>query len=70
METPRLATSWFELYENFGARRGNGCSVKHVGTFHSLKSGEEGILTTGTKHVDCVVALVGEAKLVGNGERF
>jgi hypothetical protein len=70
MKTPRLAMSWFEVYKNFGARRGNGYSIKQVGTFHGLKSGEEWILATGTKHVDCVVALVGEATPVGDGERF
>jgi hypothetical protein len=70
MKTPRLTTSWFEVYNNFGARRGHGCSVKQVGTFYDLKSREVGILATGTKHVDCVVALVGEATPVGNGERF
>ncbi len=56
--------------ENFGARRGHGCSVKCVRTFHDLKCGEAGILVTGTKHVDGVVALVGEATPVSNGERF
>ncbi len=70
MKTPRLVTSRFEVYENFGARRGHGCSVKQVGTFHGLKSGEKGVLVTGTKHVDCVVTLVGEATPVGDGERF
>jgi hypothetical protein len=70
MKTPRLATSQFEVYKNFGARRGHGCSVKRVGTFHGLKSGEEGILATGAKRVDCVVALVGEVTPVGDGERF
>jgi hypothetical protein len=70
MNTPRLATSWFEVKKHFGARRGHGCSVKQVGTFHGLKSGEEGILATRTKHVDCVVALVGEATPVGDGESF
>ncbi len=69
MKTPRLAISWFEVYGNFGARRGHGCSIKQVGTFHGLKSGEKGILATGTKHVDCVVALVGKATPVGDGER-
>ncbi len=70
MKTPRLAMSWFEVYKNFGARRGHGCRVKRVGTFHGLKSGEEGILATKTTHVDCVVALVGEVTPVGNRERF
>jgi hypothetical protein len=70
MKIPRLAMSWFEVYENFSDRRGHGCSVKQVGTFQGLKSGEEGILATGTKHVDCVVALVGEATPVSNGENF
>ncbi len=70
MKTLRLEMSWFEVYENYGARRGHGCSVKQLGTFHGLKSGEEGILATGTKHVDCVVTLVGEATPVGNAERF
>ncbi len=63
-------TSWFEVYKYFGARRGHGCSVKRLETFHGLKSGEEGILATGTKHVDCVVTLIGEVTPVGNGERF
>ncbi len=70
MKTPRPATSWFEVYENFSARGGHGCSIKQVGTFHGLKSGEEGILVTGRKHVDCVVTLIGEATPVGDGERF
>ncbi len=70
MKTPRFAMSWFEVYKNFGARRSHGCSVKQVGTFHGLKGGEKGILATGTKHVDCVVTLVGEATPVGEGERF
>ncbi len=58
------------MNKHFGARRGHGCSVKQVGTFHGLQSGEEGILATGTKHVDCVVVLVGEATPVGDGDRF
>jgi hypothetical protein len=70
MKTSRLATSWFEVYKNFVARRGHVCSVKRVGTFHGLNSREKGILTTGMKHVDCVVTLVGEATPVGDGERF
>jgi hypothetical protein len=70
MKTPRLAMSQFEMCKNFGARRGHGCSVKRVGIFHGLKSREEGILATETKHVDCVVTLVGEATPVGNGEDF
>ncbi len=69
-KTPRPVMSLFEVNKNFGARRVHGCSLKQVGTFHGLKSGEEGILATGTKHVDGVVALVGEATPVGNGERF
>jgi hypothetical protein len=70
MKTPRLATSQFEVNENFGAKRGHGCSIKQVGPFHGFKGGEEGILATGTKHVDGVVALVGEATPVGGWERF
>ena len=70
MKTPRHAMSWFEVYKIFGARRGHGFSVKQVGTFHGLKSREEGILATGTKHVDGVVGLVGEGTPVGDGKRF
>ncbi len=70
IKTPTLAMHWFEVNEDFGARRGHGCSVKQVGTFHSLKCREEGILATGTKHVDCVVALIGEGTPVGDGKRF
>ncbi len=70
MKTPRLAMRWFEVNKNFGARRGHGCSIKQVGIFHGLKRGEEGILATGIKHVDGVVALVGEATPVGDGEDF
>ncbi len=70
MKTPRLATCWFAVNKNFGARRGHRCSVKQVGTFHGLECREEGILATGTKHVDGVVTLVGEATPVGDGERF
>ncbi len=66
MKTPRLVTSQLEVNKNSVARRGHGCSVKPVGTFHGLKSREEGILATGTS----VVSLVGEATPVGNGERF
>ncbi len=58
------------MYKIFGARRGHGCSVKQVGTFHGLKSREEGILATGTKHVGCVVTLVGETTTVGYGGRL
>ncbi len=61
---------WFEVNKNFGAGRGHGCSIEKVGTFHCLEHGEEGILATGTKHVDGVVALVGEATPVGDGKRF
>jgi hypothetical protein len=70
MKTPRLATRWFEMNKKFGARRGHGCSIKQVGAFHGLKHEEEGILAAWTKHVDGVVALVGEAAPVGNGENF
>ncbi len=70
IKTPRLAMHWFEVNKNVGVRRGHGCSVKQVGTFHGLEGREEGILATGTKHVDGVVALVGEATPVGDGERF
>ncbi len=70
MKIPRLATIWFEVNKNFGVRRGHGCSVEQVGTFHGLEHGEEEILATGTKHVDGVVALVGETTPDGDGERF
>ena len=60
----------FEVNKNFGARRGHECSVKQVGTFHGLEHREERIMATGTKHVDGLVALVGEATPVGNGDRF
>ena len=70
IKTPRLAMHQFEMNKNFGARRGHWCSIKQIGTFHGLKHGEEGILVTGTKQVDGVVALVGEATPVGDGDRF
>jgi hypothetical protein len=70
MKTPRLAMRWFEVNKNFGVRRGHGCSIEQVGTFHGLKCGEERIQVTGTKHVDGVVALISEATQIDNGERF
>jgi hypothetical protein len=70
MKTPSLASRWDDVNKNFGARRrGHGCSIEWLGTFHGLEHEEEGILATGTKHVDGVVALVGEATPVGDEER-
>ncbi len=70
MKTPQLAARRFEVNKNFGARRGHGCSIEQVGNFHGLEHGEEGILATGMKHVDGVVALVGEVTPVGDEEIF
>ena len=55
---PVLATGGFEMDEYFHDRRGHGCGFKQEGTLHGFKRQEERILAAGTKHIDCVVALV------------
>jgi hypothetical protein len=55
---PGLATGGFEMDKYFCTRRSHGCGIEQERTLHGFECQEEWILAAGTKHVDCVVALV------------
>ena len=66
--SPRAALVGFHVDENLHAEGSHGSSIEKEGAFKCFGGGEEGVLMTRAEHVECGIALFGEAAPVRNGE--